>query len=99
MTGQPDLPSGFPTPDGVTYTGQEDRGPSTVVEGYREGELQDAFDAYKSEIDSAGFDVTKDEKEEDDAEVAFAGSGSTGQVKLIQECQDRTSVAITVRPE
>jgi hypothetical protein len=99
MAGQPTLPAKFPTPDDVTYTGQKKTGPSSVVSGYRDGELGDAFDAYKSDFDSAGYQVTDDEKEEDDAEVNFSGGNSTGQVKMVQSCKDRTSLAITIRPQ
>jgi len=99
MAGQPTLPAKFPTPDNVTYTGEKKTGPSSVVSGYRDGELGDAFDEYKSAFDSAGYQVTRDEKEEDDAEVNFAGGNSTGQVKMIQSCKDRTSLAITIRPQ
>lgn len=99
MNGIPTLPAKFPTPDNVTYTGQKKTGPSSVVSGYHEGELGDAFDAYKAAFDSAGYQVTHDEKEEDDAEVNFAGGSSTGQVKMIQSCKDRTSLAITIRPQ
>ena len=74
-------------------------GPSSVVSGYHDGELDDAFDAYKSAFDSAGYQVTDSEKEEDDAEVNFAGGSSSGQVKMIQSCKDRTSLAITIRPQ
>ena len=94
----PKLPDGFPRPDGVTYTSSQPAGPSTIVDGYRDGELDAAFEAYKDGFESAGYDVTKDEQEEDDAEVNFAGSGTDGQVKLRQECADRTTVSITVRP-
>jgi len=99
MAGNPTLPAMFPTPDNVTYTGQKKTGPSSVVSGFRDGELGDAFDAYKSGFDSAGYQVTHSEKEEDDAEVNFAGGNSTGQVKMIQSCKDRTSLAITIRPQ
>lgn len=99
MTGNPTLPPKFPTPASVTYTGESKAGPSSIVKGYREGELADAFDSYKSAFDSAGYSVTHDEKEEDDAEVNFEGGKSTGQVKMIQPCKDRTSLAITIRPQ
>lgn len=99
MAGNPTLPAKFPTPDNVTYTGQKKTGPSSVVSGYHKGELGDAFDAYKSAFGSAGYQVTHSEKEEDDAEVNFAGGSSTGQVKMIQSCKDRTSLAITIRPQ
>jgi hypothetical protein len=99
MAGQPELPTGFPTPEGVTYTSEREAGPSRIVEGYREGEIEEAYEAYKDAFPDAGYEVTKDEREEADAEVNFEGGSSTGQVKLIQECSDRTSVAITIRPE
>jgi hypothetical protein len=99
MAGQPTLPAKFPTPDMVAYTGQKKTGPSTIVSGYRESELGEAFDDYKSAFSSAGYDVIKDEKEEDDAEVNFAGGRSTGQVKMIQSCRDRTNLSITIRPQ
>jgi hypothetical protein len=95
----PTLPDGFPTPEGVVYTSEREAGPSHIVEGYRDGELEDAFEAYKDAFDQSGYDVTKDEREEDDAEVNFAGGSSTGQVKLEQRCEDRTTVGITARPE
>jgi hypothetical protein len=80
--------------------GRARRRPSHVVEGYFDGEIDDAYDGYKSALEDAdGYDVTKDEQEEVDAEVNFEGGGSSGQVKLIQECEDRTSVSITARPE
>jgi hypothetical protein len=94
----PKLPDGFPTPGGVTYTSSKAAGPSTIVDGYRDGELGDAFNAYKHGFVGAGYDVTRDEEEEDDAEVNFSGAGTDGQVKLRQECKDRTTVSITIRP-
>ena len=99
LSGETGLPADFPQPDEVTYTSSEAAGPSTVVEGYWDGELEDAYEGYKDAFEEAGYDVTKDEQEEVDAEVNFAGGGTDGQVKLVQECQDRTSVSITARPE
>jgi hypothetical protein len=51
MAGQPTLPPKFPNPDKVTYTGVTKTGPSTIVKGYREGELAEAVDDYKSASD------------------------------------------------
>jgi hypothetical protein len=94
------LPAGFPKPDGVTYTAEREAGPSTVVEGYYDGEIDDAFESYKDAFEDAdGFDVTRDEQEEFDAEVNFEGGGTDGQVKLVQECEGRTSVTVTARPQ
>jgi hypothetical protein len=97
-TAKPKLPPKFPTPSEVTYTGEKAAGPSSIVSGYWRGDVDEAFDGYKSAFDGAGYDVTKDEHEEVDAEVNFSGGSSTGQVKLLQTCKDRTTVTITIRP-
>ena len=100
MSGDPKLlPANFPTPSGVTYTSEKNAGPSSIVSGYVAGDVGDAFDSYKQALAGGGYSVTKDEHEEVDAEVNFSGGNSTGQVKLLQECADRTSVTITARPD
>lgn len=99
LAGDPGLPADFPKPANVTYSSTEDAGPSTIVKGFWDGDVESAYEGYKSAFDDAGYEVTKDEKEADDAEVNFAGGGTDGQVKLLQECQERTSVTITARPE
>ena len=92
------LPSTFPNPVSVTYTSTSTLGPTQVIQGYTSTEFADAFEEYKDAMGTGGYSVTKEEREEDDAEVNFAGNGTTGQVKLEVECKDRTSVRITVRP-
>ena len=100
LSGSPALPAGFPTVDGVTYTKNTQDGPSEIVSGYRNGDVSDAFDAFKSAVSGAsGYSVTKSEHEDFDAEVNFAGGNKTGQVKLLQSCKDRTEVTITARPK
>jgi hypothetical protein len=98
LAAAPSFPADFPTPSEVTYTATKIAGPSTIVDGFWAGDLEDAFEGYKDAFEKAGYTVTKDEKEEDDAEVNFSGGSSTGQVKLVTECEGRTSVEITVRP-
>jgi hypothetical protein len=93
------LPDGFPAPTNVTYTSEEKTGPSSVVEGYYDGDIDSSYDSYKQVLETDGYAITKSEKEADDAEVNFTGGNSTGQVKLLQECADRTTVTITSRPE
>src|SRR3954451_14919672 len=69
----PTLPGGFPTAAGGTYTASRMDGPSTIVEGYRQGTVADGFDAYETAVKGAsGWSVTKDEQEDNDAEVNFA---------------------------
>jgi hypothetical protein len=99
MASTPQLPSAFPTVSGVTYTGQTKEGPTTKVSGYRDGDLDESFDAYNEALDGRnGWSVTSKEKEEDDAEVNFSGHGTTGQVALKECDEDRTNLTITVRP-
>lgn len=96
----PDLPTNFPVPGEVVLTGVSEAGPSQIVEGYFQADLEEAFPEYKEAFESAeGYDVTKDEQEENDAEVFFAGEGTTGQVNMFAECDGRTKLRITIRPE
>jgi hypothetical protein len=92
------LPSAFPAPSGVVYTSSMAAGPSTIVQAYADNALTDVFNSYASALGQAPYGVTKKEHDAHDAEVAFAGSGTTGQVKLGEACQGRTSIQITVRP-
>lgn len=98
LTTPPPLPPKFPTPSNVTYTEQQDAGPTTIVTGYLPGEIGNAFDAFKQSLATNGYAVTKTDHESVEAEVNYEGGKATGQVKLLQECRDRTKVTITVRP-
>lgn len=98
MPRQPQLPPSFPSPPEVTYTEERKIGPSQIVEGYWEGDIGSAFEGYKEAFDGTDHSVTKEEREDVDAEVNFAGQGVSGQVKLLQLCKDRTDVSITIRP-
>jgi hypothetical protein len=100
MSGDPGLPAGFPTPDSVTYVKSEETGPSTVVEGFAEGGLEDVYDDWHGQFEDSDFDITFDEREEHDAEISFEGGGQSGQVKLAAECGegDKLYVRVTSRP-
>jgi hypothetical protein len=98
LPGQPQLATGFPSPSEVTYTEERDIGPSHIVEGYWDGDIESAYEGYKESFDGTDYSITKEEREEDDAEVNFSGQGVSGQVKLLQLCKDRTDVTITTRP-
>jgi hypothetical protein len=96
------LPPSFPQieEDKVTYTQQSTEGPTNVVEGYFHGDVKEAHDEYKKELEGAGFKILFDELEEHDSEVSWKGEGRTGQVALREECgdPDKTYVHITNRP-
>jgi hypothetical protein len=99
MMGSTALPGSFPTPSAMVFTGIEKDGPSTTASGYLTGSLTHAHTTFANAVKGApGYDVTKEEQDEADSEVNFAGAGNSGQVKLNQDCRDRTTVTITIRP-
>ena len=93
------VPEEFPKPDGAIYTGGSEAGPSFVLEGVFDGDLSESFEAWEAEFEASGYDITKDEQESKDAEVFFAGEGTTGQVNMFADCADQTKLRITIRPD
>lgn len=94
----PSFPANFPPITDVTWTASQKAGPSQVITGYTGDDLGDLFTEMKEHFAGGGFSVTKDERDPHDAEVNFASSDYTGQVRLAEECQGRTSVLVTIRP-
>lgn len=95
----PTFPTPFPEIDDVTWTATNQAGPTLVVTGYTGDALGDLFNEMKEKFGGDGYTVEKDERDPHDAEVNFASANNTGQVRLAEECQGRTSVTITVRPK
>lgn len=95
----PDLPENFPIPGEAVLTASSEAGPSQIIEGFFEADIENAFPEYEEAFEAAGYDITKDEQEEDDAEIFFAGDGTTGQVNMFAECDGRTKLRITIRPD
>ena len=98
LAGAPDMPPGFPTPDAMTFTLEREAGPSTVVEGYWTGEIEEAYEGWRAAFPAAGYDVIFDELETYDAEVNFRGGGTDGQVRMVQTCSGRVTTSIVIRP-
>jgi hypothetical protein len=98
----PNLPPSWPQieADKVTYTKQETRGPTTIVEGYFNGDIKEAHDEWKKELQGSGYKILFDELEEHDSEVSWQGEGRSGQVALREECgsSHKIYVHITNRP-
>jgi MFS family permease len=92
-------PSRFPRPGDAHFTDVSHEGPTTVVTGWFENGVRDARDAFEAGLRGSGYTVLRSELDVADSEVNFAGRGTTGQVKLVQECRDRSSVRVTIRPE
>jgi hypothetical protein len=95
----PDLPPNFPVLGEAVLTGSSEAGPSLIVDGFFQADIEEAFPEYKEAFEAAGYDITKDEQEEDDAEVFFAGDNTTGQVNMFAECEGRVKLRITIRPD
>ena len=95
----PDLPETFPVPGEAVLTASSEAGPSQILEGYFEADMEEAFPEYEEAFEEAGYEITKDEQEENDAEIFFSGEGTTGQVNMFAECEGRTKLRITIRPD
>jgi hypothetical protein len=99
----PNLPPSWPQieTDKMIYTKQETKGPTTIVEGYFNGDIKEAHDEWKKELEASGYKILFDELEEHDSEVSWEGEGRSGQVALREECgeSDKVYVHITNRPE
>jgi hypothetical protein len=100
LSDAPNLPQGWPDMGEVTFTEQQTQGPTEVVEGYFDGDIEAAHDDFKRELEAAGFTILFDELEEDDSEVSWEGEGRSGQVALRAECgsDDKIYVKVTNRP-
>jgi hypothetical protein len=99
LSGTSKLPPSFPMVENTTLTKQSTQGPTDVVEGYWEGDLEEAHDEYVKEFEAAGYQVLFEELEEHDSEVSWKGEGRTGQVALRDDCGgDKIYVHITNRP-
>jgi hypothetical protein len=101
FSGDPQLPANFPTPGEFVVTSSTQEGPTRVVVGYWESGLDEAYREWKDQVEEAGFNVTFDELEDKDSEVAYEGSGRTGIIQLKDRCNEDevTYVRITSRPE
>ena len=96
------LPSDFPIPGEAVLTTASAAGPSQVVEGYYEADLESAYGEWKDALDQAHYAILFDEIEDKDAEISYksADGASTGQIAFRSECEEsgRTFVHITNRP-
>lgn len=94
------LPAAFPVPGELTFTNAQKDGPTVLVDGFWTAGLDEAYEEYKDKVGKAGNTVTSSEKEEDDAEITYEGSGKVGQIALKANCSEdeTTRVHITNRP-
>src|ERR671923_2405015 len=75
------------------------RRPSTRP-AYGDGSLEDLYNELHDAFESSDYEITFDEREENDAEISFEGGGISGQVKFADECgqEGRVYVRVTARP-
>jgi len=103
MSETPKLPATFPQIESekMVYVEQSTAGPTNIGEGYFNGDVEEAHDEWKKELENNGFDVSFDEVEEHDSEVAWKGDGRTGIVAIRDDCGDseKMYIKITNRPE
>jgi hypothetical protein len=102
LSAAPKLPPSFPQiePDKLTYTQQSTNGPTEVVEGYFNGNVQEAHDEFQKELKAAGYTILFEEVEAPhDSEISWKGEGRTGLIGMRQQCgaDDKTYVHITNR--
>jgi hypothetical protein len=99
-TDETGLPAAFPIPGELTITQVRKDGPTNVVDGYWASGLDEAYREYKEQVEQAGYTVLDQEKEEDDAEIAYESGDRTGQIALRANCSEdeTTRVHITNRP-
>jgi hypothetical protein len=101
LSAAPDLPASFPQieADKLTYTRQSKKGPTSVVEGYFNGDVKEAHDEFEKELKAVGYTLLFNELEDHDSEISWKGEGRTGQVAMREECgsASKTYVHITNR--
>jgi hypothetical protein len=70
------------------------------MDGYFNGDVREAHDEWKKELQAAGYKILFDELEEHDSEISWKGEGRSRQVALRDECgsSDKIYVQITDRP-
>ena len=83
------LPPSFPQieADKLTYTQESEVGPTQVVEGFFNGDVEAAHAEFQKELKASGYDILFDEVEApNDSEISWKGEGRTGQVAMRNEC-------------
>ncbi len=97
---RPAFPPKFPQPPDVRYTSSTKAGPSLIVVGYYTASLDTALSEYKDAVGASGYMNLKTEHDPKDAEINFAGGGTTGQIALRDDCKEpnTTYVRLTIRP-
>ena len=96
----PRLPASWPDLEALTFTKQSTRGPTEIVEGYYEGDIDTAHDDFEEQLEGAGYEILFDEVEQFDSEVVWRAEGRSGQVAMRAGCgeDDKLYIKVTNRP-
>ena len=93
------FPGSFPLPDGTVLTSyRHGAGGFLIVEGVQPLGLQEAARFLVRELPLAGYRLGEGDSEGDEAETDFSGHGLAGRVKVraLQDCEEATTIAISV---
>jgi MFS family permease len=83
---------------GSAFTASRKAGPTTIVTGFRRGDVTEANRAFRAALPPAGYTVVRSEVDPADSEVVFESASTSGEVALTQECRSRVRLRITLRP-
>jgi MFS family permease len=92
----PSLPPTFPTAAHVTYTTDKHVGKTELVEAFSSLGVENAHAAYLKHLAANGYSITKEEMQVTDSEIFFQRAAISGEIRLIQECRNRTYVQISI---
>ena len=93
------LPSDFPVPDGVTFTATLKAGPTTIVDGFGEGDVAGFLSSWTDAVKAAGYTVLgTDDEAPSDAEINYESADGTtsGQIALRDQCGGGGKIAVHV---
>jgi hypothetical protein len=99
ISGDAGLPAKFPVLPEVTVVSAEDSGPTHVVNGYGDDEIEGMYREWKDRLQEEQFKVLFSELEEDDSEISYAtADGSREGIIALRTCDNgKVSVHITTR--
>lgn len=99
MSGAPGLPANFPVLEEMTLVSATDKGPTHVVDGFAEDEIEGVYREMKDRLQEAQYKILFDELEDKDSEISYQtpNGAREGQIALRTCDNGKTSVHITAR--
>jgi hypothetical protein len=93
------LPDGFPLPPGTKLTSsREPFEDQAIIEGTVPGSLDDAADFFGDELEDAGYEPGRRDRESGEIETLFTGSGLRGgwRVNEIPDCEGASKLTLVL---